>query len=280
RFDATAAIDNYDFLHWIKAEIFNFIKDIKPFFTIAEHVPQDTTVAGPEGPLDAAWHETFSKQMMSTLTGTDREGRQPFNLDGMTAVLNPRIEGFASPFNVVNYIDNHDQTRILWLLGQNGILDEPAFRRVKMGAALMLTAPGTPMLWMGQEFGESAERTTASQSLDWSLLQNQRNSDLRNFYTGLINLRKHTEALNLDTVEIIHADPKRSIIAFKRWDMNGGVVVVVANLRDQFAGDVHIANWPGDGKWHEYTDNYDTEIQGGVLNDKLAESEVKVFIKA
>ena len=34
-----------------------------------------------------------------------------------------------------------------------------------------------------------------------------------------------------------------------------------------------------DGKWHEYTSNYDASVEGGVLKDQLGPSEVKVFIK-
>jgi len=69
-------------------------------------------------------------------------------------------------------------------------------------------------------------------------------------------------------------------MAYKRWNDEGNIVVVVANLLDQFAGEVEIPNWPGDGTWHEYTHDYDVEVGGGVLRDSLAESEVKVYIKA
>lgn len=68
-------------------------------------------------------------------------------------------------------------------------------------------------------------------------------------------------------------------MAYKRWNDEGNVVVVVANLLDDFAGEAHIPNWPSDGKWHEYINNYDVEVGGGTLHDSLAESEVKVYIK-
>ena len=58
------------------------------------------------------------------------------------------------------------------------------------------------------------------------------------------------------------------------------MVVVVANMQDDFAGEFQIPNWPGDGTWHEYVHDYDIEAGGGTLTDTLAESEVKVYIKA
>ena len=54
---------------------------------------------------------------------------------------------------------------------------------------------------------------------------------------------------------------------------------MLANLKDTYAGNIQVENWPGDGRWHEYHNNYDIEVAGGTLNDTLAESEVKIYIK-
>jgi 1,4-alpha-glucan branching enzyme len=279
RFDATYLINHYEFLDWLHEQIFKNVMH-KPFYTIAEHIPQNPTIAGPDGPLDAAWHEHFYQQMMSTITGMSRDGREPYNIEGIINVLDPRRDGFKGAFNVVNYIDNHDKERVMWELGQTGKwFDAPAFRRNKLGAALVLTAPGAPMIYMGQEFGESAPKTTDWQKIDWSLLQNHNNADLMRYYAGLIGLRKHTRALQSNTFEPIFADQERCIFAFKRWDEGGGVVVVVANLNDDYEGEIQIGNWPGDGVWHEHVHNYNVQVQGGILKDHLAESEVKIYIK-
>ncbi len=282
RFDATAAINNYDFLHWLSDQIAQKINGIKPFYTIAEQVPQDPTITGTNGPLDAAWHEHYMQQVMATVLGKSNLGREPYDLDGLMNVIDPTRDGFGGAFNVVNYLNNHDQDRLMWQLGDKAqTFDEAAFRRNKLGAALLLTSPGVPMLWMGEEFAESAPKTIEYQPLDWALLQNQSNSDLKNYYAGLIYLRKTTQALQGDSIEFILEDAERGLFGFKRWDNGGGVVVIVANLYDRYAGDFTIANnGLEDGTWHEYTDNYDTQVNGGVLRDSLAESAVKIFIKA
>ncbi len=278
RFDATYLIKHHDFLSWLHSEIFQHIKH-KPFYTIAENIPQDPTVAGPNGPLDAAWHENFYHQLMATVIGSPRDGCEPYDMDGLVRVMDPRDDGFSGAFNVVNYIDNHDHERAMWELGKANIFDDAAFRRLKLGAGLLLTAAGIPMMYMGNEFAESAPKTTDWQRIDWSLLQNKRNTDLRNFYAGLIYLRKTNRALQSNTFDAISKDEARGIFAYKRWEDAGGIVVVVANLKDQYAGAIEVGNWPGDGKWHEYHNNYDIEVQGGILKDSLAESEVKVYIK-
>lgn len=279
RFDATYLIKHHDFLGWLHSEIFQHIKG-KPFYTIAENIPQDPSVAGPNGPLDAAWHENYRQQIMATVLEQDRDGREPYNMDGLVSVLDPRNDGFSGAFNVVNYLDNHDQEQVMWLLGQaSKLVDDPAFRRNKLGISLLLTSSGIPMIYMGQEFGESAAKTIDWQRIDWSLLQNERNADLMRYYSGLIYLRKTNRALQSNTFEAICKDAERCLFAYKRWDDAEGVVVVVANLQDTYLGEVKIGEWPGDGKWHEYHNNYDIDVAGGVLTDTLAESEVKIYVK-
>jgi 1,4-alpha-glucan branching enzyme len=281
RLDATAAINNFEFLGQLHAAAFNKLGGIKPFYMIAENIPQNPAIAGPKGPVDAAWHENFGFQIRTTILGIDYEGRQPYNLDALINVLDPRCEGFGGAINVVNYIDNHDQDRILWQLGEHAkTFDAAAFRRNKLGIALLLTAPGVPMIWMGQEFGESAPKTIDYQPIDWALLQNPTNADLMHYYSGLINLRKETSALQGNTFEVILKEADRHLLGFKRWNAKGNLVVVVANLQDKFAGEFTLGNCGlEDGDWHEYIYNYDVHIQNGNLKDSLAESEVKIFIK-
>jgi 1,4-alpha-glucan branching enzyme len=279
RFDATYLIKHHEFLGWLHSEIFQHIKG-KPFYTIAENIPQDPSIAGPNGPLDGAWHENYRQQVMATVLGQARDGREPYDLEGLAGVLDPRNDGFSGAFNVVNYLDNHDQERVMWLLGQvSKLLDDPAFRRNKLGISLLLTSPGIPMIYMGQEFGESAAKTIDWQRIDWSLLQNERNADLMRYYSGLIYLRKTNRALQSNTFEVICKDAERCLFAYKRWDDAGGVVVVVANLQDRYLGEIKIGAWPGDGRWHEYHNNYDIDVAGGILTDTLAESEVKIYVK-
>jgi 1,4-alpha-glucan branching enzyme len=275
RFDATRAVGNFDFLAEIHNFAFSKMGGVKPFYTIAEHIPQDPAITKPHGPLDSAWHDNFYHVMRSMLMGTNT------SISEVMRVLDQNGEGFASHYNVINYLETHDKDRIMWDLGKNGgIIGAPAFRRMKLGAALLLTGAGIPMLWMGQEFGQAAEKSLERRPIDWALLQNHDNGDLMRYYSGLIHLRKNTAALQNDSLEAILEDEERGLLAYKRWTDGGGVVIVVANLRDSFAGDFVITNAGiEDGTWHEYHHNYDITVQGGVLKDSLAESGVKIYIK-
>lgn len=279
RFDATRAIRYFDLLRWFNDEM-HHREGFKPFYTIAEHIPQDTAITGSDGPVDAAWHDHFYRQLNSTTLGVPFEGRNPFDTGEVLRLLGSRGDGFESPYNTIHYLNNHDQERTMRMLGEAAnTFDDAAFRRNKLGATLLLTAPGIPMLWMGEEFGQTTPRSIDSQPLDWSLLKNKRNQGLRDHYAHLISLRKSNPALQSDTYEPLADMPGRGIIAFKRWNDGGNEVVVVANLMPQYAGEVEITTGLEDGTWHEAIFNYDVQVEGGRLVDVLAESEAKIYIK-
>ena len=280
RFDCTRAIRYYDLLDWFNKEAHSRA-NFKPFYTIAEHVPQDPTIADADGPVDAAWHDNFYRQMSATTLGVNKDGRDPFNTGEILRLLDSRKDGFASDYNTVQYINNHDEERIMYLLGaMANTFDDAAFRRAKLGASLLLTAPGIPMLWMGEEFGQPTQKSLEPEPLQWGLLNNNRNKGLFEHYKHLIKVRKENPALYSDNFQPVLDLPGRGLIGFKRWNNAGDVVVVIANLMPVYAGEFEVSNVGlEDGMWHEMVFDYDTMIINGVLKDTLAESEVKIFIK-
>lgn len=280
RFDATRALKYFDLLQWFYDEAHSRA-DFKPFYTIAEHIPQDGTIAGPHGPMDAAWHDDFYRQLEATVLGVSAHGREPYNTTNLLRVMDARNSGFQAPIHTIQYLNNHDEPRIMWRLGEAAnTFDEAAFRRNKLAASLLITAPGTPMLWMGQEFGQSNPKTMEPQPLHWSLLQNEANRGLLEHYKYLIRLRKANPALRSNNYAVVADFPDRAIIAYKRWNEEGNQVLVIANLKDTYAGQFEIGGAGiEDGAWQEAIYNYEVTVNGGVLVDTLGESDVKIYIK-
>ncbi len=281
RFDCTRAIRMHEVLHWFGDETHNRA-GMKPFFTVAEHLPQDPSVTGVDGPLDAAWHDSFFAQVRCTVLGIPVNGMEPFNTDAVLRALDARNDGFDSNYNAVRYQNSHDHERTMTMLGSEAsVFDEAAFRRCRLGAILTLTAPGITQLWMGEEFGQGTPRGSHKERapLDWSLLDNTPNQDLFQLYQRLIALRKDCDALTTDTFEPVANLSDRGIIAYKRWTDHGDIVVVVANLRPTYAGEVEIG-LPGiaDGAWREVVFGYETRSRDRRLTTTLAESEAKVFV--
>ncbi len=278
RFDATALINNFDFLGWL-TEALKQACGSKPLYLVAEHIPLDPAMVGVDGPMDGLWHDPFYFQMTANLREAEFNGWQPFDWEKTMNAIQPARTGILGPIAAVQYLSNHDHNRLMFELGTAGILEDKAFRKMKLGMAVMFTAVGVPMIWMGEEFGEPSDKSMDPRPLHWELLGNEANAQLYHYVSGLIFLRKTTGALKSENIEIIHTDPENKVLAWKRWDDGGSVVAVVANFGDNPLSNYNIPNFPADGEWHEFTFDYDITAENGVLVDLLGQSQCKIYLK-
>jgi 1,4-alpha-glucan branching enzyme len=271
RYDAARQLGNYDFMHWIVQET-KKTAGMKPFYNIAEHIPQDPAITNADGPMDGAWHENFYSAMIDHLCN------EQFDLERLKSALDAKREGYLGATNVVNYLTNHDHNHLMYELGERGILEEAAFKRAKLGAALLMTAMGVPMIWMGEEFAEYKPKTPEQNKIDWTLLENDKNRSLNDYYRGLIFLRKNNHALYTENIEFFHEQADDRVLAYTRWNDEGSRVVVIANLSGNYLKDYTIPHMPADGAWHEWGGNYDVEVSDNTLVIDLPEYEAKVLV--
>lgn len=274
RFDAVRQLANYEFLDWLAQQAKKNAAP-KPFYNIAEHIPDTSTVVSPEGPLDACWHESFRYFVIPHICG------DTFELENLEEVLDPRRQGYGGTTNVINYLSTHDRERVFRELGDRGIFDEEAFRRAKLAAVLLMTAMGVPMLWMGQEFGEhkrKSETVTQPKKIAWPLLERDLNRGMFEYYKSLIALRKQNPALQGQNIEFFHENPDAKVLAYVRWNDEGSRVVVVANLSDKSLAGYKVPNFPAPGIWRDWIGNKDIEAgEDGLIVD-LPEYEAKVLV--
>jgi 1,4-alpha-glucan branching enzyme len=271
RYDAARQIANYDFMHWIVQEA-KQAAGSKPFYNIAEHIPETTSITNVDGPMDACWHDSFYHCVLEHICG------DTFELERLKEVLDAKRQGFMGATNIINYLTNHDHSHVMAELAEREIFDEAAFKRVKLGVVLVMTAMGVPLVWMGEEFGEYKPKTPEQAKIEWPLLGNDLNRSLFEYYKGLIRLRKQNPALHGENINFFHEDAERKVLAYVRWNDEGSRVVVVANFSDQYLGEFHIPDFPQSGTWHEWTGNYDVEVEDGKLVTDLPEYEAKVFV--
>ena len=110
------------------------------------------------------------------------------------------------------------------------------FGNLRLLYGFMFTHPGTKLLFMGSEFGQSAE-WNFDQSLDWHLLQYDFHGGIKNLITDLNKLYKQEPALfekqfSHDGFEWInYGDHENSVISYIRKGNNlDENVVIVCNL--------------------------------------------------
>lgn len=271
RYDAVRQLGNSDFLSWI-VEVAKAAAGDKPFYNIAEHIPEKIEWVAPQGPMDGCWHESFRIFALANLAGDN------FDLGRLREILNPKQQGYCSPTNVINYLATHDRDHVMALENFYTLAYPEAIQRVKLGAALLFTAVGVPMLWMGEEFGEDTRSTPNQPShLQWSLLKQDLNFRLWKYYQALIHLRTSNPALYTANIEFFHENPEAKVLAYQRSHPQGARVVVVANFSPQHLAGYRIFNFPT-GKWREWTRHWEREVDEGELQVDLSAWEAQVFV--
>jgi 1,4-alpha-glucan branching enzyme len=273
RYDAVRQLNNYDFLHWICQQAVQAAGD-KPFYNIAEHIPEAIEITHARGgPMEGCWHESFRIFAIDALCGN-------FNLD-LKESLDPRQQGYRTSTNVINYLASHDREHPLNELGMRGIFGEAAFRQAKLGAVLLMTAMGVPMIWMGDEFGEyhpKTETTTQRNPLQWQLLDQSLNQDLHEHYRRLIQLRLQTPALTTDNIAFFHENPDAKVLGYGRWDEGGSQVAIVANCSEQHWESYKICNFPNHTTWREWITGKEIQSNHNCLTIDLPAYTARILV--
>lgn len=173
-------------------------------------------------------------------------------------------EGFAGVWQFVQGPENHDlvyrerEQRIARL----GHPDDPRSwygrSRARVASALSLTAPGIPMLFMGQEFLEDKQWADDVHNhpellLHWEGLAkgDKQMLDHLRCLRELIGVRWRHPGLRGQGLRVVHADDRNRVLAFHRWvEGEGQDVIVVAHLATFTRSDYRIG-FPGGGQWRE-----------------------------
>lgn len=266
RLDATAVLNNFEFVQAVR-DLCKEKAGGKPFYIVAEQLPENPAIATPTGPADGAWHQAFELQVVPALCEV---GEPAAALEA----LQPRNHGYISPARVVNYLESHDEHTLMRVLAEAGITGDKAFRKNKLGATLLFTAVGNPMIHQGQEFGGHRPRDLEIRPLQWELLERDYGLHLKEHYAFLARLRRETAALRSEDLEPLHLDAQAGVIAYRRG--GGGEVVVVANLRD--ADQTLTLPFP-EGAWRELSFGYDLEVSSAQLSEDFPASSAKIYIR-
>jgi 1,4-alpha-glucan branching enzyme len=268
RFDATVSIrtvdgdrvspatplpDGWSFMAWINDEI----RDRQPWkITIAEDMKDESSLVAPtdEGGagFDAQWDAGFIYRVRPALVVADDAAR---DMHVVTAGIVG--EGRGAPLSRVIYTESHDEvanglTRVPEEIAPGDAGSWWAKKRAVLGSALVLTSPGIPMLFQGQELLEDRWFDDAI-ALDWEKASTNRG--ILRLHRDLIGLRRDRDGATLGlrgpNVAMLRVDQEAKVLAMHRW-MDGGPhddTVVVANFADRTLDDLRIG-FPAPGRWN------------------------------
>jgi 1,4-alpha-glucan branching enzyme len=271
RFDAVQAIQP-DALEYIVPTLRS---EFPEKYLIAEYNPNDAATSvmpwiDPWGVFQfcAIWDMNSPWDAINMLNGSGPGG----------IINNQRL--FADPNNwhsVMYLAGSHDQiysgegdTGVYLTQRFGGRTNGWALAKARMAWSLNAALPATPMLFMGTEghFDGSWNPVVGSWGdlrFDWNKVGDPTGAPMQQLVRDINNLRWAHAALRSPTGFVTHNDTQNQVIAFKRCDQKGDVLLVVVNPGDgQWGSNQYGVSLSGDGgTWLEIF-NSQASVYGGI----------------
>lgn len=210
-----------------------------------------------------------------------------------------QVAGDAITTLPIQYIESHDESRLMFLIGKNQEWDSTGYEfehglqnqawwKLQPYAIALLTAVGTPMLWAGQEFAENygipsgtQARVRGERPLHWDYFYKpQPTSDsssvlpLVTLYRYLCKIRTEHPALKggRDQSKFEFLDPQNRVVVYRRW--NSEVVFVVINFSD-FDQEISVS-FGEIGEWVDLLDQEYGVVTKVQVSDPRMPTKIKV----
>ena len=210
--------DGWSLLQWINDEV---RREFPGRLTFAEDLQRNEWLVKPVGAggagFDAQWDAAFVHPVRHAMIAIEDAHR---DLDAIADAILHRYDG--RPWSRVIYTESHDEVangkaRLPTEINPENPDDGYAQRRSTLGAALVLTSPGIPMLFKGQEFLERGWFRDDVE-IDWSLLDTFKG--IHRLYRDLISLRRnragHTRGLTGEHAEVFLRDAQNRVLGLLR----------------------------------------------------------------
>ena len=145
-----------------------------------------------------------------------------------------------------------------------------ALAKARLAWSLNATLPATPMLFMGTEGHLDGSWNPVvgpwgDLRLDWAKLGDPTGAPMQQLVRDINHLRWGHQALRSPSGFVTHSDTQNQVIAFKRYNQNGDVLLVVVNTGNgQWGSNDYGVSLAGDGgTWLEIF-NSQAPVYGGI----------------
>ena len=275
RFDEVSVMDRFG--GWTTCQdLTSTLRAAKPeAIQIAEYWPVNDWIVRDRGGggagFDATWHDGLRQSVRAAISSAAHGAAAHVPMSAIAGAI--ENAGLRDRWRAVQSIENHDivyagrEPRIARLGDGNDPRSWYARSRSRVATGLVLTSPGIPMLFMGQEILEDkpwSDTPSPDTSIDWAALDRGDKivADYLRFARELIATPRKNPALRAESCAIIHVHDVNRVLAFQRWiDGEGGDVVVVCSLNEATLTNYDIG-FPAAGRWREVfnSDVYDNWV--------------------
>ena len=235
----------------------------------------------PEGAgFDTTLTDGLRIAIRDVIDNASASDERPLNMTGLAKSLWP--EGFNEQWRFVQGPENHDivyngrEQRIARLGDPEHPRSWFARSRARVATGLSLTAPGIPMLFMGQEFLEDKQWSDDFVShhdllLYWAGLEqgDKQMLDHLRFTRELLDLRRRSPGLRGQGFRVVHVHDHNRVLAFHRWVEGEGYDVIVVLHLANFTRFGYRIGFPSGGDWSEVfnSDVYENWVNVGVVGN-------------
>ena len=233
--------------------------------------PADQGGAG----FDVVQHDALRSALRGAIGAASGGASADVSMSAIAAVLYP--PGMDHAWRAVTCVENHD----LVMAGRNPRIPvladaaDPrswyARSRSRVATGVLLTAPGIPQLFMGQEFLEPQPwnvNPSGPNLLAWAALDagDMVMADHLRFTRDLLRLRADRPALRSDNVHPYYVSDADRVLAFHRWLPTGQDVIVVATLAEHTWWSYDLG-FPLTGFWQEV---FNSDVYDDWVNPRVA----------
>ncbi|MBN8598375.1 MAG: alpha amylase C-terminal domain-containing protein [Planctomycetes bacterium] len=209
-----------------------------------------TTGAGGAG-FDSQWDAQFVHPIRTAIIGGTDSSRDMFAVrDAITHMYN------GSQTQRIIYTESHDEVanghaRVPEEIWPGNAGSWASKKRSTLGAGIVFTSAGIPMIFQGQEVLEDTYFQDTD-PVDWTKLTTY--AGIQTMYRDMIRLRRNwfdtTRGLRGNNTNVHHINNTNKVIAYHRWQ-NGGAkddVIVVANFANTSYTSYNLG-FPRAGTW-------------------------------
>lgn len=227
--------------------------------------------------FDVVQHDALRNALRNAIGTASAGAHAPVSVSAIASALYPPALDHA--WRAVTCIENHDlvlaggSPRIPALADPSNHRSWYARSRSRLAVAILLTAPGIPQLFMGQEFLEDKPWDSNPNGPDllwWDGLDSDIDpamTDHLRCTRDLIRLRNSQPALRGDKVRSYYVSDPDRVLAFHRWlEGIGRDVIVVASLAESTWWSYNLG-FPAEGFWQEI---FNSDVYNNWVNPWVA----------
>jgi 1,4-alpha-glucan branching enzyme len=242
---------------------------VAEYWPVNDWVVKDRTSGG--AGFDATWHDGLRNAVRDAIGAASVGVSASVSMDSVAGAI--ASSGLENRWRAVPCLENHDivysgrSPRIAKLSDGSNSRSWYARSRSRFAMGLLLTSPGIPLIFMGQEFLEDkqwSDTPNASYEIWWQGLDSgdKTMSDFLRFTRELISLRKNQAGLRGEGFSLIHVHNENRVLAFQRWVAGAGNDVVVAASINEGNWYNYQIGFPAGGRWAEIfnSDVYDNWV--------------------